>query len=147
MLAREQFGTLRDNRRMSWRLCLVLYAVTFLQAQTRSGVSQDFIVPGLRVGPITRTITELSLEQALGKNVVKAMVDIGEGMTEPGLIIYNDDPTRRLAVLWNGERLAHPATVLICYGPLDVACRWRTESGIGFGTTLKQLEVRNGKPF
>jgi hypothetical protein len=74
-------------------------------------------------------------------------VGIGEGICEPGLVIYKDDPTLRLAVVWNNNKPAHPASVWICYEQLGEKCRWHTSTGIGFGTTLKDLERRNGKPF
>jgi hypothetical protein len=109
--------------------------------------SDDLIVPGVRVGPVSRTSTEASLLRQLGKAAVKADVEVGEGMMEPGVIVYPDDPARRLAVIWNAEKPAHPASILICYNGGAAVCRWRTASGIGMGTTLRDLERRNGGPF
>jgi hypothetical protein len=109
--------------------------------------SDDLIVPGVRVGPVSRTSTEASLLRELGKAAVKADVDVGEGMMEPGVIVYPDDPMRRLAVVWNDEKPAHPATIFICYNSGAPVCRWRTASGIGTGTTLRDLERRNGGAF
>ncbi|MCU1238612.1 MAG: hypothetical protein JWP63_6579 [Candidatus Solibacter sp.] len=122
---------------MLWRLLLLLYAQdpTYL------------IVPGVRIGPITRTSTERSLLAAFGKDALKQPVDTGQGMMEPGLVLYPDDPARRLEIVWTDETPAHPATIFICPGAIEVACRWRTATGVGFGTTLKDLERRNGKPF
>jgi hypothetical protein len=128
-------------------LRLALFAAALLTAQTRPPGASDLIVPGLRVGPVTRTSTERSLRQSLGAAAVKQDIDVGEGILEPGLVIYKDDPTRRLAVVWNREQPAHPASILICYPEGGSACRWHTGSGIGLGTTLKDLERRNGKPF
>lgn len=108
---------------------------------------EDEIAPGLGVGPVTRTSTEVSLLESLGKAVVKEAIEVGEGMTEPGLVIYRDDPARRLAVVWGSGKPAHPGTIFICYGEVDGVCRWRTGSGIGVGTTLQELERRNGRPF
>jgi hypothetical protein len=110
-------------------------------------MGDNLIVPGLRVGPVSRTSTEASLMRELGKAAVKADVDVGEGMMEPGLIVYPDDPARRLAVVWDDEKPAHAASILICYDNGEAACRWRTASGIGVGTTLRDLERRNGGPF
>lgn len=119
-----------------------------LVAVSVAHAADDLIVPGYRVGPVTRTSTEQSLLQSLGKAAVKEDVQIGEGMTEPGLVIYKDDPTRRLAVVWNDDRpAAHPASIFICYAEVDTPCRWHTESGIASGITLKELERRNGRPF
>jgi len=118
-----------------------------LFAAVLSAATDDVIVPGLRVGPVTRTSTEQSLLRSLGKSAMKAEIDVGEGMTERGLIIYEDDPARRLAVTWDHGRPAHPALVFICYQRLNSPCRWRTASGIGIGLTLKDLERHNSRPF
>jgi len=123
-----------------------LFATLFLVMLLKA---DDLIVPGVRVGPVSRASTERSLLASLGKAAVKEDVAIGEGMTEPGLVIYKNDPARRLAVIWNDEKPAHPATVFICYDALEPAppCRWHTAGGIGMGTPLKELERRNGGPF
>jgi hypothetical protein len=118
-----------------------------MAAAVGSAAGDDLIVPGVRVGPVSRISTEASLLRELGKAAVKADVDIGEGMTEPGLIIYPDDSGRRLAVVWNGEKPAHPASIFICYNGDAAVCRWRTAGGIGMGTTLRDLERRNGGAF
>ena len=127
---------------MRRRFFLCFSAAILLAAQ-----SDLLIVPGLRVGPVTRTSTEASLLRTLGKAAVKQDVDVGEGMTEPGLVIYKGDPSRTLAVVWGDDQPAHPATIFICYGGTGKRCRWHTASGIGIGTTLRDLERRNGKPF
>ena len=129
------------------RLSLAFATVNLLSAQTKSSTSDDLIVPGVRVGPVSRTSTERSLRESLGRAAVKEDVEVGEGMTEPGLVIYKSDPTRRLDVIWNDEIPPHPATIFICRDAPDGPCRWHTLSGIGMGTTLKELESRNGKPF
>jgi hypothetical protein len=116
-------------------------------AAVGSAAADDLIVPGVRVGPVSRTSTEASLLRQLGKAAVKADVDVGEGMMEPGLIVYPDDPMRRLAVVWNSEKPAHPASIFICYNSGAPVCRWRTSTGIGTGTTLHDLEQRNGGAF
>jgi len=125
------------------RVSFFLAAVALLLSQTRD----DLIVPGERIGPVTRTSTERSLLQTLGSSAVRAQIDIGEGMTEPGLIIYKDDPARRLEVVWSDQEPRHPVTIFICRDIVEARCQWHTARGIGFGTTLKDLERRNGKPF
>ena len=138
---------LRDCRivQMAYYRNFILLATATVAAL--AAPTDDLIVPGLRVGPVTRTSTEAALRQSLGKDAVKGDIEIGEGSTEPGLILFNNDPTRRLAVLWNEEKPAHPGAVVICYGEVEKPCKWHTASGITRGTTLKDLERRNGKPF
>src|SRR5262249_44865910 len=43
------------------------------------------------------------------------------------------------------EEPRHPRIIFLC--EFEKPCRWRTSDGIGFGTSLKELERRNGKPF
>lgn len=123
-------------------------AVMLLSAQSGKP-ADDLIVPGVRVGPVTATSTEASLIKQLGRDTVKQQVDLGEGDFEPGLVIYKDDPTRRLEIVWNADVPAHPEYVFICRDanyPLP-HCRWRTAGGVTLGTTLKELARANGKPF
>ncbi len=128
---------------------VALGAAVVLFAQSDPLAVDNLIVPGVRVGPVTSTSTETSLIQLLGRNAAKENVHVGEGNFEPGLVIYKNDPTRRLEVVWNRDVPAHPSYVFICPSSLGThpPCRWRTADGIGMGTTLKELERLNGKPF
>jgi len=108
------------------------------------------IVPGERVGPITRASTLASLQQQFGAaNVHEQAIPGAEGEESPGAIVYPDNPARRLAIVWGeGESVGHPEFVEICYrqeyrGP----CEWKTAQGIALGTSLMQLERLNGHLF
>ncbi len=106
----------------------------------------DFlIVPGVRVGPVNEKSTERSLLALPGAGAKAAQIYMGEGFEEPGVILYPDDPSRRLEVVWRGRPPA-PAVVWICRGG-KVPCRWRSAAGVSMGTTLKELERLNSKPF
>jgi hypothetical protein len=106
----------------------------------------DWIVePGVRAGPITASSSEDDLRRAFGDSAVADKdIDVGEGVTEPGTVIYGTTPAKRLAVLWKNKR---PSRVIICYQWLQGDCMWRTTGGIGFHTSLKDLERLNGRPF
>src|SRR5580704_10709856 len=95
------------HTRLSWTLA----TVAVVSAPVRAPAADDLIVPGLRVGPVSRASTEKSLLQSLGRDAVKEDVNIGEGMTQPGLVIYKSDPRRRLDVVWTDESPAHPQSV------------------------------------
>ena len=106
----------------------------------------DFtITPGVRVGPVNEKSTERSLLALPGAGAEVAQIYMGEGVEEPGVVLYPDDPSRRLEVVW---RRSPPVleVVWICRGG-KVPCRWRTAAGVSMGTTLKELERLNGKPF
>jgi len=109
--------------------------------------NDDLIVPDLRVGPVTRMSTERELQKVFGRLAVKDKIGVGEGVDEPGLVIYPGDPARRLEITWNDEQPPHPAIIFICPGDDNRACRWHTASGISIGTTLRELERINGRPF
>jgi len=107
----------------------------------------DLIIPGLRVGPVTRASTEKTLLRSLGTAAARAEIDTGEGFMQQGLIVYGNERGRRLGVTFNSETPPHPAIVFICYQESRTPCRWRTRSGVHWGMRLKDLERLNGAPF
>src|SRR5579863_8102853 len=110
----------------------------------------DWIVePGVRVGPITASSSAVDLRKAFGdSNVADKDIDVGEGVTEPGTDIYETSPGKRLAVLWKDPATRkNPSKVIVCYQWMQGDCAWRTASGIGFNSSLKNLERLNGRPF
>jgi hypothetical protein len=110
----------------------------------------DWIIePGVRVGPITASTSAEDLRKAFGASaVVDKDIDIGEGTTEPGTDIYETIPGKRLAVLWKDPATRkNPSRVIVCYQLMQGDCMWRTSSGIGINTSLKDLERLNGRPF
>ena len=60
---------------------------------------------------------------------------------------FENDPGRRLEITWNHDQPPHPAMIFICRVEDNRACQWRTAQGIGIGTTLRELEKANGRPF
>jgi hypothetical protein len=77
-------------------------------------------------------------------NVVDQDVDVGEGETEPGTIVFPKDPQRSIEILWNdAEKKAEPSTLTI----RGNKSHWKTVQDISLGTSLKQLELLNGKAF
>jgi len=102
-----------------------------------------------RVGPITLRTTRADLDRFFGEASVKdGTVNVGEGETSPGTFVYQDDPARVLAILWHNPFSPEtPSTVSICDQYRATTCRWRTASGITYGTTLKELEALNRRPF
>jgi hypothetical protein len=124
----------------------VFMALAVLAAAVFGQTDDGLIVPGERVGPVTRTSTEESLIRAFGKKVRKENIYLGEGFSEPGLVFYSDDPSRRLEILWTKDQPRRPSFVKIMC-KIGSSCHWHTATGVGRGTRLKDLEHRNGKPF
>ena len=115
-------------------------ALVILSAQ-----SSYEIVPRVRVGAITSRTSESDLKSRYGrKNVQSTKVHLGEGEYEPGTVIYPNDPTRTIEIIWkDAQRKRFPKRIQIS-GEKSV---WRTRHGISLGTELKELERINGKPF
>jgi hypothetical protein len=103
------------------------------------------VVPGERVGPVRASTTRSELTGLFGAEVVKdGEVNVGEGEMHPGTLVYPDDPSQRLAITWEKGQ---PKRIDVCYGLRDGMCRWKTPRGVSIGTTLKELEKLNGRPF
>jgi hypothetical protein len=112
--------------------CFLLAAICCVLAQAHDWI----IVPGERVGPITPETTYSGLQRQFGsENVRLQLVDVGEGIEEPGTIVYPEESSKTLAVIWGdaaGES-AKPASVMICYGQTEEGkCEWKTKEGITF---------------
>jgi hypothetical protein len=103
------------------------------------------IVPGERIGAITPASSEAELRQIYGdENVGEAEVNIGEGETETGTVLFDKDPERRIQILWSDPHSkSKPARIQID----EPRNRWKTREGIAIGTSLHELERMNGRPF
>lgn len=126
---------------------VITAAVACLLFSACTSQKHDWIVePGVRVGPITASSSVQDLRKAFGDSaVVDGDIDIGEGVTELGTVV-DLGPSKRLAVLWKAPH-KNPSKVIVCYEWSQGDCMWRTSSGIGMNTTLKDLEKLNGRPF
>ena len=118
-----------------------------LKAQTKkeSGLLQNDweIVPGGRVGPITAHTSIQDLRNAFGaENVEGAEIHIGEGDYVPGTIVYPHEPEKRLEILWKVHEQV-PAEIRMD-GDRSL---WKTKQGLTLGSSLKDIERLNEKPF
>ncbi len=100
------------------------------------------IDPHRCVGQITPTCSEKDLIRIYGaRNVRRADIDIGEGETERGTVLFPGTPNA-VEILW-GRSFSHP-TCLIISSPKT---RWRTTERITVGTTAEKIERINRFPF
>jgi hypothetical protein len=108
-------------------------------------VDDSLILPGERVGMLTATASAADLIAAYGvENVRDEPYPLGEGESEPGTVIFPDDPARRLVILWsNLEKKARPLAARID----GAGSQWKTAEGVSVGSALKTVEQLNGKPF
>jgi len=96
-------------------------------------------------GSIHAHTTRADLVRTYGAaNVVDKDVDVGEGETEPGTVIFPNDPERLIEILWKDpEKKTLPASAQLS----GAKSRWKTAHNISLGTSLKDLERLNGRPF
>ena len=119
-------------------LCFV-FEVIAAPAQTYT------IVPGVRFGAITARTSEADLRRIYGReNVRDAEVGLGEGETLPGTVVFPNDKSKKIEIVWKDKRRKRSPDFIQFYGDKSV---WKTREGIGLGTSLKTLEKLNGRAF
>lgn len=89
--------------------------------------------------------TERSLRVRYGNTAVtRERVQLGEGETAPGLVLFASDPSRRLEIQFDDTvSLTTPARVTVT----EPRTRWFLYPGITIGTHLDALERLNAGPF
>ena len=96
------------------------------------------IIPGERVGPVTRSTTRQDLAKRFGATrLTDQAIDIGEGFTEPGTSV-NLGSEFSFSVVWADARRTQPKEIR------NLGSGWRTPQGIGVGTPLAQLQQKLG---
>jgi hypothetical protein len=118
--------------------------------QTTDGAATDSaspwrIVPGRAAGPLTATSSEADLVRHYGAGAVKpTRVELGEGETTPGTVLFPNDSSRRTEIIWQDTLGRSRPSRLILRGSRS---QWILGPGISLGTSLKELERINGRPF
>lgn len=121
--------------------CFVVAIFLYQQA-----ASDDYlIVPGKRVGPITKSFSESDLKQKYGEsNVSPHRVHVGEGEMEEGTIVFQNEKIKKIEIRWfDPIKKRYPKEIKIS-GSKSV---WKTANGITLGSQLSQVEKLNGRPF
>jgi hypothetical protein len=103
------------------------------------------IVPGRAVGAVTAATSEADLAKHYGGASVKpTRVELGEGEATPGTVLFPDDSSRRAEIVWRDTVGRSRPSRLILRGSRS---QWTVGPGISLGTSLKELERINGRPF
>jgi hypothetical protein len=140
------FNTLK-NIFLPWRISVAVAALLSLSGITLQQQSDEkwLIVPGERVGKITRHTSEEDIARVYGaQNVRRASIYVGEGESVPGTILYPADSTKRLEILWSDDSARTTPSAVMLTGD---SSQWKTREGISLGTTLMQIEKINRRPF
>ncbi|HKP50237.1 MAG TPA: hypothetical protein VJU17_09505 [Gemmatimonadales bacterium] len=96
-------------------------------------------------GPLTPEGSEIELRERYGPSVVEsARIELGEGETTPGTVLYPGDRLRRAEIVWK-DTVSHrrPARVIL----RGTQSKWHVGQGISLGTSLQELERLNGRAF
>lgn len=103
------------------------------------------IVPGSSAGPVTSQSSEADLRQRYGADSVESTrIQIGEGETMAGTVLYPGDSLRRAEIIWQDSVNRRRPARLILRGSQS---RWQVGNGISLGTSLQDLERLNGRAF
>ena len=103
------------------------------------------IVPGQRAGAVDTASSEGQLVLAYGADAVRTeRLQLGEGETAPGTVLFPTDSMRRLEIQWADTSARARPVRLVLRGPASL---WRLPDGITLGTRLRDLETRNGRAF
>jgi hypothetical protein len=105
--------------------------------------SEWHIGPG-RAGPIASATSEADLRQRYGSSVETTRIQLGEGETAPGTVLYSGDSLRRAEIIWQDTLNRRKPARLILRGS---GSEWQVDGRISLGTSLKDLERFNGRPF
>jgi hypothetical protein len=101
-------------------------------------------------GPFRPDASAASLAQRFGaRNVVSADLDLGEGFTEAGTIVFEASPMDRMEVLWfDPDAGRRPRRVTVREPSASrPTSHWRTPGGLALGTHLREVERLNRRPF
>jgi hypothetical protein len=75
-------------------------------------------------------------------NVKRANIYVAEGNETPGTVVFPNDEKRRVEIVWRDGKRQKVEWLRIPSGS-----QWTTFAGIGIGTTLEEVEKRNGRAF
>lgn len=137
---------MRNLSRRQVLIALAALAASPLALSAAPAADPYLIVPGRSVGPLTaKTRTGAALKKAFGAAHVKAQpIYVGEGFSEPGFLVCGGQPGKTLEVIpldVEGQK-----TLMVYLRDAEKSL-YHTREGVTLGTTLKELEQLNGRPF
>ncbi|AUT03401.1 hypothetical protein CLI64_24960 [Nostoc sp. CENA543] len=111
-------------------------SVTVAQVPT---LKDTLIVPGERVGPVTRTTTRKDLAKIFGaSSLVDKTIPGAEGIGNFAATQVNLSQGRSFLIVWSDNNRTKPSEVR------DLGTAWKTREGIGVGTPWSVLRQKLG---
>jgi hypothetical protein len=96
-------------------------------------------------GPIGRQSSEADLQRVFGDSAVgRARIELGEGETTPGTVLFPGDSLRRAEIIWRDTLARRGPARIVLRGSRSL---WQISPGVSLGTTLQALERLNGRAF
>jgi hypothetical protein len=127
--------------------CLIAPAVITLSA-TAPGIAitaqppnqtDDLVVPGTRLGPVTANTSRQQLAQLYGEaNLKDGQIPVGEGFTELGTIVAQGTD-HQFTLLWLNQQRTKPLLAQ------DLGPAWKTPEGVGVDLPYTDLQAILGK--
>lgn len=134
-------------------VALLLLVVAGAPEASAMGLSQWLISPkDGSIGPINAKTSEADLIRIFGRsNVSRGDVSI-EGAAEKGTILFRGNKQKEIYISWKDRsKFKNPAMVFVTWNTINLVpgmrSIWRLEHGITIGTTLKELQKLNRRPF
>ena len=101
------------------------------------------IIPNESVGLITSSTTKSALNKLYDKeNIRETVIFSYEGNDIKGTEVIFDNTADNITIQWNNNNLT-PQIIRI----ENLNSNWKTKEGVGIGSTIKEVEKANGKPF
>lgn len=92
--------------------------------------------------PVRKTDTAESLLATYKSYAQVTDIPGAEGITQKGVVLYGNDPRRRVEVFFYDEALTEVSLVLV-----RADSQWSGPKGLHLGSTLADVETANEKPF
>ena len=120
------------------------FAYNFYRYEFEEDISIDRnIIPNESVGLITSSTTKSALNKLYDKENIREYVIFSyEGIDIKGTEVIFDNTADNITIEWNDGNLT-PKIIRI----ENLNSNWKTKEGVGIGSTIKEVEKANGKPF
>ena len=117
----------------------------FAQQAAKNSDQRLLLVPpaGTRAD-IDGASTLRQLRARFGQNVTAGKISLGEGEMVDGTVLFASDPARRLEIVWKDAK-GPPGPAFVRFN--GARSRWTVGPGITLGTSLREVESLNGRPF
>ena len=101
--------------------------------------------------PFVSQASAATLSKHFGaSNVTSAEIQVGEGDTEQGTVLFAESPEDRVEILWTEEAKQWRPRMVLLRGNTDVErprSRWHTRMGLTLGIGLRTIERLNRRQF